>query len=350
MKKYSISISDTDICLVNSLSLRVDMIIEVINLFRFIIAFVILIFIPANSYAVLTQPDGAQIPSNTNCNSGQPYGLAAVFACICTESGICNIGDACSSENNCPDGVNGTCETTLWHSFNDNSCIPSNISGLNPWNDAALTPETITPGSKVKFTLVFRGSSQFKNIFGWYNVTGSAPGTDDLNVILDSTSSAGNTVELDIRNDSNWKGGDIGFFIITPESHSSSGACSDNNCYATLDRYKTGAGYAYFSEKKYSDGYAGASSCIHLLIYKSRVTDGKYYFAWDDTYSVPDNNFIDIVASVENINSTTAGKSKNGQGCGCGSGNENDASSAFFFGYMVIRGFLRKKSKGDNNL
>ena len=44
--------------------------------------------------APLTQPNGAQIPSQMGCAGGQPTGLAAELACECTGGSGCNIGPA----------------------------------------------------------------------------------------------------------------------------------------------------------------------------------------------------------------------------------------------------------------
>jgi hypothetical protein len=33
----------------------------------------------------------------------------------------------------------------MWHSWNDDSCIPSNVSGLDPYAEAATVPETFHP-------------------------------------------------------------------------------------------------------------------------------------------------------------------------------------------------------------
>ena len=69
----------------------------------------------------------------------------------------------------CANGENGTCETTLWHSPNDNSCIPSNESGLNPATQAMITPETFHPTCGQTFTVISRGTAEFQDVFGWYN-------------------------------------------------------------------------------------------------------------------------------------------------------------------------------------
>src|SRR5437016_5111699 len=82
--------------------------------------------------AALTQANGARIPAPPGCTNNLPDGLAAIFACQCTQPGVCNIGMPCASMTSCDNGQHGTCETTLFHSFNDNTCIPSNLSGLDP--------------------------------------------------------------------------------------------------------------------------------------------------------------------------------------------------------------------------
>src|SRR5579883_1355708 len=90
------------------------------------------------SASALQQPDGATIPSPLGCAGGtKPAGLLAIFACECTQPGTCNIGAPCASQSSCDSGQHGTCESTLWHSFNDNTCIPSNHSGIDPVADAA---------------------------------------------------------------------------------------------------------------------------------------------------------------------------------------------------------------------
>jgi hypothetical protein len=96
----------------------------------------------------LTQADGTPIPTHPGCNSGKPTGLAAVFSCICKQPNVCNIGAACPGNmdpNSCDKGQNGDCESTMWHSWNDDSCIPSNVSGLDPYAEAATVPETFHP-------------------------------------------------------------------------------------------------------------------------------------------------------------------------------------------------------------
>jgi len=186
----------------------------------------------SNAHA-LTQPNGAPIPSPPGCDSGKPTGLGAVFACQCTTAGVCNIGAVCASQTSCDDGMHGTCETTLAHVFNDNTCIPSKLTGLDPAADAKTTPETFHPTCGLTFTVASRGTSLFKNAFGWYNVPsglGMPPTPTELHVMLDCTAQPGATTVLDVRNDPAYKGGDIGFFLVTAEDHAHKGACAGGDC------------------------------------------------------------------------------------------------------------------------
>jgi hypothetical protein len=312
-----------------------------IHCFFFYVLILTAVAIGPGRALAIEQPNGTPIPTVMTCPGNELSGLEAIFACICNEEGICNIGNTCPlGTAPCDDGLNGTCETTLWHSENDNTCIPSNISGLDPQDDASLTPETIIPGCTLRFTMVSRGIALFQDAFGWYNVTDSIPAAEDLHVILDSSAATGTVVEVDIREDPDWTGGEIGFFLVTPESHSSQGSCDSGNCNATVERYASGAGYAFFSQREYNPDYIGASSYIHMLIYESRITEGKYYFAWEDLYSGFNNDFTDIVTSVESVD---CGSGKSGKG-GCGMHAGDGTAAALFFGFMIVRGFFRRRN------
>jgi MYXO-CTERM domain-containing protein len=278
------------------------------------------------AHAGLSQPNGIAIPSAPGCAGGQPTGLGAVFACQCPTTVVggsgCNIGAVCSSPSSCDNGQHGTCETTLWHSFNDNTCIPSNLSGLDPVADASTTPETFHPTCGLTFTVVTRGTAIFKNIFGWYNVTSAKPQASDLHVMLDCTASAGAQVVLDVRSRPEYKGGDIGFFLITPESHTSKATCAGGDCCATVNRATTmSQGYIYYSQKQYNDDNNGSNSFIHLLTYDSKITSRKFYFAWEDIYGGSDDEFCDLVTSVQGLDCSGGGtKCDTGQKGVCAQG------------------------------
>src|SRR5215469_8878180 len=101
----------------------------------------VLLLVPRVALA-LQQPNGAAIPSGMGCSGGKPTGLLPTFACTCTAPGVCNIGAPCTSQTSCDNGQHGPCESAMWHSLNDNTCIPSNQRGLVAWSIASTTPET----------------------------------------------------------------------------------------------------------------------------------------------------------------------------------------------------------------
>ena len=255
----------------------------------------------------LEQPNGATIPSEMGCGSGNPTGLAAEFACQCDTPGVCNVGPVCQQEGNCPALPSNNCETTLWHEFNDNTCIPSNRSGLDPWTDGSLTPETYMPTCGLTFTLVGRGTAIFKDVFGWYNVTGERPDPEDLHVILDCDATKGQEVVLDVRGEPDYAGGDIGFFIATPETHGNGGQCSGGNCCATIARTQNNEGHIYYSERRFNPDESGSDSLIHLVVYDSRITEHKFYFAWEDIFGGSNNDFSDLITSVEGVECSNGG-------------------------------------------
>jgi len=237
------------------------------------------------------------------CNGGQPTGLAVVFASQCVDKGIINIGNIClpPPDCSCDDGLNSICETTLWHECNDDICIPSHISGLNPRDSALINSNTFRPTGAITFNILSRGTAIFKNVFGWYNATGTKPNSDDLHVVLDCNASVGNSVTIDLLNDPSYQDVMIGFFIVTLESHSSAGSCADGNCCASIERFKSGVGYIFYSERNHNPDWVGTYSIIHLLIYASEVWENKFYFALEDIYGVSNNDFTDFVVSVTGL-------------------------------------------------
>ncbi len=257
--------------------------------------------------AQIRQPTGAIVPTDPGCNGGRPTGLLSVFACACDVPGVCNIGAPCASETSCDDGRNATCEARMFHAFNDNTCIPSLRDGLDPRADARATPERFSPVCGLTFELESRGTALFRNAFGWYNATGTAPAPEDLHVMLPGTAVPGDRVTLSVRSDPDYAGGEVGFFLLTPESRTSPGTCAGGDCNASVERYARGEGWAYFSEPALNPDRRGADSFIHLLVYDSVVTERKFYFAWEDTFNAANNDFTDLVTSVEGVECTGGG-------------------------------------------
>lgn len=266
-----------------------------------------LLLTSASALAV-TQPDGTPIPTAPGCDGGKPTGLASVFACVCDQPNVCNIGDPCPDPNSCDNGQHATCESTMWHNFNDNTCIPSNLSGLDPQADAKVTPETFQPTCPLTFRMVSRGTAMFKDIFGWYNATvpASKPDVSDLHPMLGCNDGTGTEYTLDIQNDPAWKGGEVGFFLATPESAQGS-TCSNGDCCATIARIQAGEGHVYYSQRAFNPDAQGTSSQIHLLIYDSKISQHKFYFAWEDIFGGSSNDFTDIVTSVEGVECSGGG-------------------------------------------
>ena len=262
----------------------------------------------AATAAAITQPNGDPIPTQPGCNGGMPTGLAAAFACVCTQPGVCNIGVPCPSPGSCDDGQNGVCETTLWHTFNDNTCIPSNLSGLDPYAEAAVVPETFHPTCPQTFSLVTRGTALFENVFGWYNATGSAPQPSDLHVMLDCNAAPGAEVVLDLQSEPAYQGGEIGFFLLTPESHGSPGTCANGDCCASVARVQQGVGFVYYSQRDFNPDFAGVDSLIHLLTYQSHIASDKFYFAWEDIFGASNNDFTDLVTGVTGLKCSGGGQ------------------------------------------
>ena len=182
-------------------------------------------------------------------------------------------------------------------------------------DDAAVTPERFVPGCTLTFTFLTRGGAAFRNVFGWYNVTGARPDPSDLHPLIPCDAQPGNRYTLNLRGNPAYRGGEIGFFLRTPED-GTSGGCSD--CCAAINRT---AGHTFYSERAFNPDNMGANSYIHLLIYDSRATPNAFYFAWEDLYSGGDNNFTDFVALVESIVCAGAGaQCDTGQRGACAAG------------------------------
>ncbi len=172
--------------------------------------------------------------------------------------------------------------------------------------DAAVVPERFVPGCRLTFSLVSRGPARFQNAFGWYNVTGSAPTEADLHVLIPCDAAAGAVVNLDLSREPAYRGGEIAFFLRTPED-GATGTCAGGDCCGRTGR----AGRTYYSERRFNPDSveAGGSGYIHLLTYDSRATRDAFYFAWEDLFRGGDNNFTDFVAMVSNIVCSGAGAS-----------------------------------------
>lgn len=276
-------------------------------------AFLIALSLPVTSFAQLTQPNGTPVPTprdRIECNAsndGPGAGLARVFACECEEPDACNIGAPCPGGSGpCDQGKRGTCETRIWHNENDNACAVTNIEGIDPWKQAAVEPETFRPTCALEFRVVSRGDALFRNVFGWYNVTAGKPSDDELYAMVACSDEPDTKLTLDVRNDPRYLGGDIAFFMATPEQRAGNG-CTNGDCCATVSRASSGEGYIYYSERQYNPDSATSGSVIHLLVYDSYLTPQKFYFAWEDLYGGQRTTFSDFVTSVSGVECSGGG-------------------------------------------
>jgi len=184
-------------------------------------------------------------------------------------------------------------------------------SAIRVREDAAIVPERFVPGCNLTFTLITRGNAAFRNVFGWYNVRpgvtpsrSNPPPGSDLHILIPCGAMPGERFSLNLRGNPQYLGGEIGFFLRTPEDMTS-GRCS-GDCCASLAR----GGWSFFSERGYNPDNSGTDpSYIHLLTYDSRVRPRSFYFAWEDLYSGGDNNFTDFIALVDEIVCTGGGAS-----------------------------------------
>src|SRR5690349_7858549 len=130
------------------------------RIFAFVALSALLGASPASAQCM--QPTGETIPSLPGCKDGQTTGLWPIFACVCDEPGVCDIGGRCDSGlpgPDCPDlGMNATCESRIWHSPNDDPCIPRNMTGLDPRADCSLEPQAFSPTCPLTFEVLSRGT------------------------------------------------------------------------------------------------------------------------------------------------------------------------------------------------
>ena len=294
------------------------------------------LFASAPAFALSQPGSDAGIPSQMGCNDGEPTGLEAVMACACKtpatctpSSCNCNIGAPCpGGSTTCDPGTNNTCETTLWHYPNDNGCIPSCIGGtqdnpsecvpstapgLDVATQAAITPETFHPTCGQAFTVISRGTAMFQDIFGWYNATTNdqPPDPSDLHVMVGCTDGTGFTATLDLATAPGYKGGDIGFFLISPEDHAKGGSCAaadgGADCCPSVARFQAGQGYVYYSQRELNPDNSPPPPYFHLLILPSDIFPERYYFAWEDTFHTTSSDFTDIVVAVDGVQCSGAG-------------------------------------------
>lgn len=175
---------------------------------------------------------------------------------------------------------------------------------IDALNAAAVTPETYTPICGLTFKVIARGAG-YLNTFGWYNVNPNGkPPDSDLHSFLECSDGPGTVKTLNIGADPAYQGGEIGFFMATPEGVS--GNCPQFN--AGGGPVAGTVGYVYYSQRQYNPDNTGPNPWIHLLTYNSVAFANSFYFAWEDLLSGGDNDFDDLLTRVDGIQCSGGGE------------------------------------------
>ncbi len=182
-----------------------------------------------------------------------------------------------------PDGTTIPTGSGLQNLFN------SRGENINALASAATTPEKFVPSCGLTFEVLQRNAG-YQNSFGWYNVTGQKPTEAELHEFLSCTDGVGVVKTLDIKNDPNYKGGEIGFYEGV-------GNCASPGNYL----------YIFYSEKNYNPDSSQQNPFVHLLIYNSTATQNAFYFGWEDLISGGDNDFDDLTTFVKGITCSGGG-------------------------------------------
>jgi len=224
----------------------------------------------------------------------------------------------------------------------DGTIVPQTTriqQGLNkgengvPYNNTATPPVVVGAGPKGPIDPIFEASEQpqvfavprlannqfgsvtfidllegagYENTFGWYNVGDDLSTLANLHSVLtctpvnyEATPAASSQATVDFQAEytaGRYKGGFIGFFLVTPQ-----GCPSCNNCGNPLS--SNGVGRIYYTEKEIN----GDGNYVHFLVYQTKVTDAAgtrltdFYFGFEDLYRGGDNDFEDMLVFVRGL-------------------------------------------------
>ena len=199
---------------------------------------------------------------------------------------------------------------------------------LDATRDAAELPEVFQPNltRDVVFTDVAEGAS-FENSFGWYNVgddiTSEEGRRRNLHPILgcgapmqnhdfdpthvdhhhgnpafyfQNANTDGDQVGVDFAAEQlagRYKGGFIGFYLITPERNER----SDGNCGDFIEDGGFRFGFIYFTQKDLNND----GDFVHHLVYNSNSEEDRFYFGFEDLFRGGDNDFEDMLIRVDGL-------------------------------------------------
>jgi MYXO-CTERM domain-containing protein len=188
--------------------------------------------------------------------------------------------------------------------------------------DGKVSPETFDPRCNLTFHLIARGAG-YRNVFGWYNVKEDPanpgktlkPGLSELHAFILNDEDPPLTRTLALKDDPNYEGGLIGFFIATgmeprvdaPEGASIGERRGKPPLEGTFENI-------FYSEREFNPDN-GATPSIHLITWQSVAHKDSFYFGWEDLLVGGDDDFDDILTRVDGIQCA-------GSGAACDTGEE----------------------------
>jgi hypothetical protein len=202
---------------------------------------------------------------------------------------------------------------------------------FNAVKDAAEVPQIFKPrlSSPVVF-LDIREGAGFENSIGWYNIgddvqtaagrnanlhpvlgcgvpmaaTGDAKTHTGNSSFYFVNAEEGNSVSVNFASEQTagrYKGGFIGFYMITPEDPANKGSRLSGRAINCGDfKQDSGGlslfGFIYFTQKDLN----GDGDFVHHLVYTSATT-GRFYFGFEDLFRGGDNDYEDMAIRVDGL-------------------------------------------------
>ena len=188
---------------------------------------------------------------------------------------------------------------------------PGARGAIDPVSEAGVVPEAfMIPKTNGKFNTVnfvdLLEGAGYEDTFGWYNVGDDVTNLANLRPVLtcagtnyEPTPAANSQRAVDFDAEyiaGRYKGGAIGFFLVTPEGSAANDNCGDPTSAARVGRI-------YFTERSRN----GDGHYVHSITYQSRRVDATgrrvndYYFGFEDLYRGGDNDFEDMLVLVQGL-------------------------------------------------
>src|SRR4051812_11308113 len=196
---------------------------------------------------------------------------------------------------------------------------------INAVKDASEFPQIFKPrlSSAVSFKDIREGAS-FEDSFGWYNVGDDVQTTAGRAANLHPVMGCGvvmvasgataaqhtgnsafyvqsaeepNSITVDFASEQTagrYKGGFIGFYLITPEGNPSNNNCGD---FVNGSDGKSLFGFIYFTQKDLNND----GDFVHHLVYPSKNVADRFYFGFEDLFRGGDNDYEDMAMQVEGL-------------------------------------------------